>query len=147
MPHYLVPTAIGLLSLCIAVSASAQSTPLPPAPPAAVKPEVAPTPPPPQAKASAQAEAEGEQDNALVLACKARALSVLKQKSPSVEDIFIDMDGITVARAELSVEDTRVEAVIMGEAYIQRDRSDKVHRFLCLTGPQGKVLMTFFTQR
>ncbi|OYW58748.1 MAG: hypothetical protein B7Z30_08210 [Rhizobiales bacterium 12-68-15] len=39
------------------------------------------------------------------------------------------------------------ESVIMGEAYIQRDKSDKVHRFLCLTGPQGKVLMTFFTQR
>lgn len=125
------------------VAAAAQPAPAPLPPPA----PAAPTPPPPQAKASAQAEAEGEQDNALVAACKARALSVLKQKSPSVEDIFIDMDGITVARADLTVEATKVEAVIMGEAYIQRDRSDKVHRFLCLTGAQGKVLMTFFTQR
>lgn len=150
MPH-LFARAACLLTLLAAVPAAAQPAPqpapLPPEPPAAIKSQPAPTPPPPQAKASAQAEAQGEQDNALVLACKTRALSVLKQKSPSVEDIFIDMDGITVARAELTVEDTRVEAVIMGEAYIQRDRSDKVHRFLCLTGPQGKVLMTFFTQR
>ena len=71
--------------------------------------------------------------------------NVLKQRTAHHADI--DMDGITVAKADLAVEDTRVESVIMGEAYIQRDKTDKVHRFLCLTGPQGKVLMTFFTQR
>ena len=37
---------------------------------------------------------------ALVKACKAHALAVLKDRSPSVEDIFIDMDGLTVARAK-----------------------------------------------
>ena len=144
MPYPIVRIAC-LLTLLAPTLAVAQGTPQPAPPPAAATP--VPQPPPPQAKASAQAEAEGVQDNALVLACKTRALSVLKQKSPSIEDIFIDMDGITVAKADLAVEDTRVESVIMGEAYIQRDKSDKVHRFLCLTGPQGKVLMTFFTQR
>lgn len=144
MPHSIARIAC-LLTLLAPTLAVAQGTPQPAPPPAAATP--VPQPPPPQAKASAQAEAEGVQDNALVLACKTRALSVLKQKSPSIEDIFIDMDGITVAKADLAVEDTRVESVIMGEAYIQRDKSDKVHRFLCLTGPQGKVLMTFFTQR
>lgn len=144
MPYPIARIAC-LLTLLAPTLAVAQGTPQPAPPPAAATP--VPQPPPPQAKASAQAEAEGVQDNALVLACKTRALSVLKQKSPSIEDIFIDMDGITVAKADLAVEDTRVESVIMGEAYIQRDKSDKVHRFLCLTGPQGKVLMTFFTQR
>ncbi len=70
--------------------------------------------------------------------CKARALSVLKQKSPSVEDIFIDMDGITVARADLTVEATKVEAVIM-----ERPISSGIARTRCKPLPlphraQGK---------
>ncbi|MEW6255667.1 MAG: hypothetical protein AB1592_06900 [Pseudomonadota bacterium] len=111
-------------------------------------PATPPLPPaPPAEKAAEQAQKEAEQDMALVKACKAHALAVLKGRSPSVEDIFIDMDGLTVAHAKLAVEDTKVEAVLMGEAYIQRDRSDKAHRFLCLAGADGKVLMTFFTLR
>ena len=34
----------------------------------------------------------------------------------------------------------------MGEAYLQRDKSDKAYQFVCLIGEKGKVLMTFFTQ-
>ncbi|MEP9379385.1 hypothetical protein ABLE91_21905 [Aquabacter sp. CN5-332] len=142
MPSHVARAAAILISAA-PMAALAQA---PAAPPPAVAP-VPPTPPEPQARASAKAEAEGKQDTALVLACKARALSILKQRSPSIEDIFIDMDGITVAKADLSVEDTKVHTVIMGEAYIQRDQTDKVHRFLCLTGEGGKVLMTFFTER
>ncbi len=139
----------GLMLLALVAPAAAQSpAQAPVAPPPAAAP--APLPPPPPAgaeKAAAQAEKEAEQDMALVKACKAHALAVLKDRSPSVEDIFIDMDGLTVARANLAVEDTKVEAVLMGEAYIKRDRSDKAHRFLCLAGADRKVLMTFFTLR
>lgn len=127
------PIAACLITL--AIPAALAQAPLPPAQPAPAGPAAPP------------ADAEGKQDTELVLACKARALSILKQRSPSIEDIFIDMDGITVAKADLSVEDTKVRTVIMGEAYIQRDKSDKVHRFLCLTGEDGKVLLTFFTER
>lgn len=114
--------------------------------PAVPLPPPAPSSPGAQPSA-AQPAAAGDAGMALVKACKARALAALKERSPSVEDIFIDMDGLTVAKANLAVEDTRVQAVLMGEAYIQRDRTDKVHRFLCLAGEGGKVLLTFFTQR
>ncbi len=95
----------------------------------------------------AHAQTDVVNDPSLVLACKQKALVALKKTSPSVEDIFIDMDGLTVAESDTVVGNTKIIGVMMGEAYIQRDKTDKVHRFLCLTGEGGKVLMTFFTER
>ncbi|MFG1480268.1 hypothetical protein V5F53_16670, partial [Xanthobacter sp. V4C-4] len=80
-------------------------------------------------------------------ACKAHALARLKTRSPAIADIFIDMDGLTVAAADMKVGGAHITSVLMGEAYIQRDRSDKVHRFLCLTGTDDTVLLTFFTEQ
>jgi len=119
-------------------------TPTPPQPPAqAPGPANTPpaAPPPPGEAATPDAEMD------LVAACKAEALGKLKQKSPEIDDIFIDVDGLTVAEADGRLGDTAVKGVLMGEAYIQRDRSDRVHRFLCLTGDKGQVLFTFFTER
>jgi len=82
-----------------------------------------------------------------VEACKAHALERLKRASPSIEDIFIDMDGLTIAAADMRIGPTRITSVLMGEAYIQRDRKDNVHRFLCLTGDDDAVLLTFFTEQ
>lgn len=152
----LLAAGLGLLPAAPAlaqVSGADPAVPMPP--PAPATSPAAPSRAPaesqdkatPKDKAAQQAEAEGEAEIALVKACKARALAVLKERSPSVEDIFIDMDGLTVAKANLAVEDTKVQAVLMGEAYIKRDRTDKVHRFLCLAGEGGKVLLTFFTER
>jgi hypothetical protein len=45
------------------------------------------------------------------------------------------------------VEDTPVKMVIMGDAYLQREKSDKPDRFVCLIGEKGKVLLTFFTEQ
>lgn len=133
---------------------TAQAVPAVPFPQAAPG---APAKPSPSAKPSDPAKvvepaqpagpAAGTKGTDLALACKDRALSLLKQRSPSIEDIFIDMDGLTIAEADLSVGNTKIRNVLMGEAYIQRDRSDKVHRFLCLTGEGDTVLLTFLTER
>ncbi len=45
------------------------------------------------------------------------------------------------------VEDTPVKMVIMGDAYLQREKTDKPNRFVCLIGEKGKVLLTFFTEQ
>ena len=82
-----------------------------------------------------------------VAACKAQALAKLKQKSPSIEDIFIDIDGLTIAESDGKLGETAVKGVIMGEASIKRDAADSANRFLCLTGDKGEVLFTFFTER
>lgn len=80
-------------------------------------------------------------------ACKSTAMAALTAREPEIKDIYIDEDGLTVAVAETKVEDTPVTRIIMGEAYLKTDKSDKPRRFLCLLGEKGKVLLTFFTQR
>ncbi len=87
------------------------------------------------------------QPNPEVVACKATALIALSEKDPSIKDIFIDLDGLTVAKADTKIEDTPVRHIIMGEAYLQTNRKDKPRRFLCIIGDKGKVLLTFFTQQ
>ena len=85
--------------------------------------------------------------SAELAACKATALIAITAKEPAIKDIVIDEDGLTIATSDTKVEDTPVTRIIMGEAYLQTDRSDKPRRFLCLLGEKVKVLLTFFTQR
>jgi hypothetical protein len=100
------------------------------------------------APAQAQTSAtEAPQPNTEVAACKATALIALTEKDPSIKDIFIDQDGLSVARADTRIEDTPVKHIIMGEAYLQTNKKDKPRRFLCIIGDKGKVLLTFFTQQ
>ncbi|MDQ0301724.1 hypothetical protein [Ancylobacter polymorphus] len=126
--------------LCLAAPAFAQQPPadthVPPGPAGGTQPEP-----------SAANSPEVDPDMQRVAACKADALAKLKQRSPSIEDIYIDVDGLTIAESESTLGTTAVKGVIMGEAYIQRDRSDTANRFLCLTGPKDEVLFTFFTER
>jgi len=82
-----------------------------------------------------------------VASCKAAALKTISAREPEIKDIYIDEDGATIATAETKVEDTPITRIIMGEAYLRTDRSDKPRRFLCLIGEKGKVLLTFFTAR
>lgn len=82
-----------------------------------------------------------------VAICKAAALSALSAKEPEIKDIYIDEDGATIAVAETKIENIPVTRIVMGEAYLRTDRSDKPRQFLCLLGEKNKVLLTFFTAR
>ncbi len=79
--------------------------------------------------------------------CKSAAMAVITAREPEIKDIVIDEDGLTIAVAETKIGDTPVTRIVMGEAYLKTDRSDKPRRFLCLLGEKNKVLLTFFTQR
>jgi len=35
----------------------------------------------------------------------------------------------------------------MGDAYLEKNKTEKPYRFVCLIGEKGKVLLTFFTQQ
>ena len=139
----LLLAALGLAALPL--PALAQQAPATAAPPAPVAPPgpASGTQPAPEAAAAPDVDPDMQR----IAACKAQALARLKQRSPSVDDIYIDVDGLTVATADAKLGDTAVKGVIMGEAYIQRDKSDSANRFLCLTGEKGEVLFTFFTER
>ncbi|WGD31526.1 hypothetical protein AncyloWKF20_06795 [Ancylobacter sp. WKF20] len=141
-----------LLILLLAGPALAQQPAPQTMPDVAPSPTPAPaTPPGPaggtQPDPAAANQSDVDPDMQRVAACKADALAKLKQRSPSIEDIYIEIDGLTIAQAESKLGDTAVKGVIMGEAYIQRDRSDTANRFLCLTGEKDEVLFTFFTER
>ncbi len=86
-------------------------------------------------------------DSPEIEACKATGLMALKERSPLVKDVILDMDTLTVAKANTKVEDTPVRTIIMGEAYLERKETGKSQHFLCLIGEKGKVLLTFFTAR
>jgi hypothetical protein len=82
-----------------------------------------------------------------ITSCKAVALERLAAREPDIKDIYIDEDGATIATSDVKVEDTPITRIIMGEAYLRTDKSDKPRRFLCLIGEKGKVVLTFFTAR
>ena len=71
----------------------------------------------------------------------------LKERSPATKDLTFDIDGLAISKAETKVEDTPVKMVIMGDASLQREKSDKPNRFVGLIGEKGKVLLTFFTEQ
>lgn len=85
-------------------------------------------------------------NDAAVQACKSTGLIALKEKSPEISDLVIDMEAVAVSAADTKVEDVAVKTVIMGDAYIARKgQTGKPDRFVCLLGDKGKVLLTFFT--
>jgi hypothetical protein len=82
-----------------------------------------------------------------VESCRLAGLVALKERSSAIKDLTFDIDGLAISKAETKVEDTPVKMVIMGDAYLQREKTDKPNRFVCLVGEKGKVLLTFFTEQ
>ena len=78
-------------------------------------------------------------------ACRTTGLIALKEQSPPLRDLVFDVKSLAVSKANTTVEDIRVRTVIMGEAYLERKETRGSHRFVCLIGDKGKVLLTFFT--
>jgi hypothetical protein len=82
-----------------------------------------------------------------VEACRLSGLAALKERSPSLEHLTFDMESLAISKADTRVEDTPIRMVVMGEAYLQREKSDKPNRFVCLISEKGKVVLTFFTEQ
>ena len=91
----------------------------------------------------APAQAQSLNDPA-VDACQASGLIALKERSPSVKDLILDMETLLVSKANTHVEDVPIRTVMMGEAYLEKKGIGKPQRFVCLIGEKGKVLLTFF---
>ena len=80
-------------------------------------------------------------------ACRLSGLAALKERSPSIEHLTFDIQSLAISKADTNVEDTPIRMVIMGEAYLQREKSDEPNRFVCLVDDKGKVVLTFFTEQ
>ena len=57
-------------------------------------------------------------------ACRLSGLVALKERSPAIKDLTFDIDGLAISKADTKVEDTPVKMVIMGDAYLQREKTD-----------------------
>jgi hypothetical protein len=80
-------------------------------------------------------------------ACRSTGLVALRERDPSVKDVTLDFDGMTVAKANTKVEDTPIKTIVIGDAYLEKGKKDTRRTFLCLIGEKGKVLLTFFTDK
>jgi len=87
------------------------------------------------------------QDGPELDACRSTGLIALRERSPSIKDIYFDPDSMTIAKANTKVEDTPVRTIIIGDAYLEQGKKDTHRTFLCLVGEKGKVLLTFFTEK
>jgi hypothetical protein len=80
-------------------------------------------------------------------ACRASATATLRETTPDVKDVILDLDSLTIAKADTKIQDIAIRAFVVGDAYLKTDKSDKPRTMICLIGDNGKALLTFFTQR
>lgn len=80
-------------------------------------------------------------------ACKASGLIALKQRSPQVKDVQIDLDSTKVINTDTKIEDVPVRTVVIAEAYVERGKKDKPQTLVCIIGEKGKVLLTLFSDK
>ena len=79
-------------------------------------------------------------------ACRSTGLLALKERNPSIKDVTLDLDGLTIAKSNTKVEDTPIRTIVIGDAYLEKGKTETRRTFLCLIGDKGKVLLTFFTE-
>jgi len=84
---------------------------------------------------------------AQVEACRLSGLAAIRERSPSLDQITLDLQSLAVSKANTKVGDTPIKMVVMGDDYLQRDTSDKPNRFICLLSDHDKVVLTFFTEQ
>jgi hypothetical protein len=80
-------------------------------------------------------------------ACRSTGLLALKQNNPSIKDVTLDLEGMTVAKANTKVGDTPIRTVVIGDVYLVKGQKESHRTFLCLIGDKGKVELTFFTDK
>ena len=80
-------------------------------------------------------------------ACRASGLIALKERSPTVKDVSLDLDSVRIVKVNSKIEDVVIKAIVIGEAYIEKQRTGKPQNFLCILGDKGKVLLTIFSDQ
>jgi hypothetical protein len=79
--------------------------------------------------------------------CRSTGLVALRERNPAIKDMTLDVEGMTVAKANIKIEDTPIKTVVIGDAFLEKGKQDTRRTFLCLIGEKGKVLLTFFTDK
>ena len=73
-------------------------------------------------------------------ACRASGLIALKERSPTIKDVELDLDSVRVIKMNSKIGDVDIKAMVLGEASIEKKTSSKAKNLICILGEKGKVL-------
>ena len=48
----------------------------------------------------------------------------LWERNQAIKDVTLDVDGMTVAKANTKVEDTPIKTIVIGDAYLEKGKND-----------------------
>jgi hypothetical protein len=80
-------------------------------------------------------------------ACRASGLIALKERSAAVKDVSLDLDSVRLIKVNSKIENIDIKAIVLGDANIEKKKSDKTQTFICIVGEKGKVLLTIFSDQ
>ena len=81
-------------------------------------------------------------------ACTASGLIALKERSPAIKDVTLDLDSVRVVKMKSSkIANVEIKAIVLGEVNIEKKKSSKPQDLICILGEKGKVLLTIFSDK
>jgi hypothetical protein len=80
-------------------------------------------------------------------ACRASGLIALKERSPTIKDVELDLDSVRVIKMNSKIGDVDIKAMVLGEASIEKKTSSKAKNLICILGEKGKVLLAVFSDQ
>ena len=80
-------------------------------------------------------------------ACRASGLIALKERSPAVKDVNLDLDSVRVVKMSAKIANVEIKAIVLGEVDVEKKKSSKPQDFICILGERGKVLLTIFSNK
>ena len=80
--------------------------------------------------AAMAASTASAQPNPELEACRATGLLALTERNPSIKDVTFNLNSMTIAKANTKVEDTSIRTIIIGDAYLERNRKETRRAFL-----------------
>jgi hypothetical protein len=80
-------------------------------------------------------------------ACRASGLIALKERSPAIKDVTLDLDSARVVKMSAKIANVEIKAIVLGEVNVEKKNSSKPQDLICILGEKGKVLLTIFSNK
>jgi hypothetical protein len=97
--------------------------------------------------AYSQTAASENADAPEIDACRASGLIALKERSPTIKDVELDLDSVRVIKMNSKIGGVDIKAMVLGDASIEKKTSSKAKNLICILGEKGKVLLTVFSDQ
>ena len=60
---------------------------------------------------------------------------------------FKNIDSVRLIKVNSKIGNIDIKAIVLGDANIEKKKSDKTQYFICIVGEKGKVLLTIFSDQ